>query len=331
MRRRDFIATVGGTAAAWPLTAQAQQGRTKVLRVGIVKAHGIHNYYWVDPFRKRLSELGYVEGRTVVYEFAWVEARPWTREAAERALRDLVRRNVDVIYTPASERSFRVVAATVRRTPLVLAAPDFDPVKGGLAPSYSGSGKNWTAIYSLQSELNAKRLQLLKETFPGLKALTVFWDSYSAKNWPYVQATAAKLKLDVFGVEFKKIPYDFERGFATVPEKYRGALFLMNSPSFNQPRISNVPDFALRHGLPAMFFIRKHVLMGGLMSYGANLLAMGVRAAEYVDLIAKGRDPGTLPIGKLEKYDFPINLKTAKALGIKLPRSILLRATEVIE
>jgi len=171
----------------------------------------------------------------------------------------------------------------------------------------------------------------LKEALPGLKALTVFWDGLSAKHWPHVRATAAKLKLDVFGVEFKKIPYDFERGYAAVPEKYRKGLLVLTSPSFGIPERRSLPDFALRHRLPAMFHFRDYVAAGGLISYGTNLSAMGARVADYVDLIAKGADPGKLPFAQPPKFDFAINLKTAKALGIKLPRSILLRATEVIE
>ena len=141
----------------------------------------------------------------------------------------------------------------------------------------------------------------------------------------------SKHKLDVFGVEFKKLPYDFERGFATVPEKYRGALLVLSSPGFTTPERRRLPDFALRHRLPAMFFVRNFVLAGGLMSYGGSGPAMAAFAADYADLIAKGTDPGTLPIARPTKFDFAVNLKTARALGIKLPRSILLRATEVIE
>jgi putative ABC transport system substrate-binding protein len=174
-------------------------------------------------------------------------------------------------------------------------------------------------------------MQLLKEAVPGLKALTVFWNVSSAKHWPHVKAVAAKLKLDVFGVEFKKLPYDFERGYAAVPEKYRKGLLILNSPLFGIPERRSLPDFALRHRLPVMFVFRDYVAAGGLMSYGADMPAMAARAADYVDLIAKGADPGTLPIALPPKFDFAVNLKTAKAIGLKLPRSILLRATEVIE
>jgi len=328
MRRRDFIAALGG-AAALPFTAHAQQGRKKVLRVGMTESKYRPFRFWWDVFKKRMAELGYVEGKNVVYES--VQRPNVSNEALERALRELVSRKVDIVYHAVTERSFRTAVATVDKIPLVLATPDFDPVEAGLAQSYRRPGRNFTGLYSVQSKLTAKRLQLLKEAVPVLNALTVFWDGYSAKQWRDAPAAAANVGLDLFGVEFKKIPYDFERGFASVPAKYRGGLLVLASPNFTVPERRRLPDFALRHRLPAMFIIRNYVHAGGLMSYGANLPAMAARADEYVDLIAKGADPGTLPFAQPPKFDFAINLKTAQAMGIELPRSILLRATEVIE
>jgi putative ABC transport system substrate-binding protein len=224
-----------------------------------------------------------------------------------------------------------LLAKTVRDRPLVIASPDFDPVVGGLAESYRKPGGNLTGVYSVQADLTVKRLQLMKEALPGLKALTVFWDKNSSDQWRNAQASSAKLELELYGVEFNKFPYDFERGFETVPEKFRNGLVVLASPAFTLPKRERLPDFALRHRLPAMFVIRYYVEAGGLMSYGANFRAIAARAADYVDLIAKGAEPGNLPLAQPPKLEFAVNLKTAEALQVKLPRQILLRATEVIE
>jgi putative ABC transport system substrate-binding protein len=275
-----------------------------------------------------MVELGYVEGKNVAYEI--VRIPNFSKSEIDPAYRELVRRNVDILVGWGGETGVRAAFAATRKVPIVTASPDFDPVAGGLAKSYHTPGGNLTGIYAVQVELTPKRLQLTTEAFPGVKALTVFWDVYSADQWREAQAAAAKLNLDLFGVEFKKRPYDYERGFAPVPTKYRGHLLVLGSPAFATPERRLLPDFALRQRLRTMFVFRNYVVAGGLLSYGASFSAIIQGAADYVDRIAKGAKPASLPIVQPTKFDFVVNLKTAKALGVTLPSSILLQTTEVI-
>jgi putative ABC transport system substrate-binding protein len=327
--RRAFIAGLGSSAAAWPLSARAQRRRKGVLRIGIVWGKQRSLRFLYDAFTKRMAALGHAEGETVVYETVWIA--DFARTTVERAFREIVWRKVDIVFAGGPESSIRAAAAATNRLPIVIASPDFDPVAGGLAKSYRAPGGNLTGIYSVQAELTAKRLQLYKEAIPDLKALTVFWDKASAAQWRDAPKAASALGLDLFGVEFTKPPYDFDDGFAKVPAKYRSGLLVLGSPEFAVPERRRLPDFALRHRVPAMYVIRNYVDEGGLMSYGANFPAIWARAAEYVDRIANGANPATLPLAQPPRFDFVINLRTAQALDIKPPRSILLRATEVIE
>ena len=276
-----------------------------------------------------MVELGYVEGKNIVYVI--VRVPNYSKYTVERGYREVVRRKVDIVLAWGASSAIPAAYSAAGRLPIVVASPDFDPVAHGYADSYRNPGGNLTGVYSVQVELTAKRLQLMTEAFPGLKALTVFWDQLSAEQWREAQAAAAKLKLDLFGVEFKKHPYDYERGFAPVPAKYHGGLLVLGSPSFAVPERRLLPDFALRHRLLTMFVLRNYVVAGGLMSYGANFGAIWQRAADFVNHVANGVDPASLPIEQPVKFDTVVNLKTAKALGVRLPHSILLRATEVIE
>jgi len=329
MRRREFIVGLGSAAAAWPVTSRAQQRRKGVLRVGFAWSKHPSLRFLREAFVRRMAELGYVEGINVVYEKVWITS--FAKPAMERAYREIVRRKVDIVFAGGPESAIRAAATATGGIPIVIASPDFDPVTGGLARSYRAPGGNLTGIYSVQAELTAKRLQLYKEAIPGLKALAVFWDKASAAQWSDAPKAAANLKLDLFGVEFKEPPYDFDRGFAKVPARYRSGLLVLGSPNFAVPERRRLPDFALRHRLPAMYVIRNYVDSGGLMSYGANFPAIWARAAEYVDRVANGADPASLPLAHPPRFDFVVNLKTAQSLGIRLGRSILLRATEVIE
>jgi|GEM_PF-89998 len=316
-------------AAEGTLVTYAQQRRQKVLRVGWVLPKVGSLLFWENEFKKRMVAFGYVEGKNVSYEI--VRIPNFSKSELDPAYRELVRRNVDILVGWGPETAIRVAIAATRKVPIVIASPDFDPVASGLAKSYRTPGGNFTGIYAVQVELTPKRLQLMTEAFPGVKALTVFWDVHSADQWREAQAAAAKLNLDLFGVEFKKRPYDYESGFAPVPAKYRGHLLVLGSPAFAVPERRLLPDFALRQRLRNMFVFRNYVVAGGLMSYGASFSAIIQGAADYVDRIAKGAKPASLPIVQPTKFDFVVNLKTAKALGVTLPRLILLRATEVIK
>jgi putative ABC transport system substrate-binding protein len=285
--------------------------------------------YLIDAYYRRFAELGYVKGKNIVHVV--VQIPNFSYGELVRGYREVVRRNVDIVFTGGTEAFLKAAVDASGKLPIVMVSPTFDPVVRGYAKSYRAPGGNVTGIYSTEIPLIEKRLQLMREALPHLKALTVFWDDLSADRWRATQKAAARNGFELYGVKFSKRPYDFERDFTTVPAKYRGGLFMVGSPHFALPERHRLPEFALRHRLPAMFTVRNFALAGGLMSFGANYAAMWARAVDYIDLIAKGADPATLPIERASKYDFVVNLKTARALGIKLPRSILLRATEVIE
>jgi putative ABC transport system substrate-binding protein len=188
-----------------------------------------------------------------------------------------------------------------------------------------------TGVFFRQIALTHKRLQILKETLPGVKALTVFWDRNSADQWKGMQPAASTLGYAIHGVELSDRPYDYDQAIMKAPPEYRGALMVLASPVFSLPSRQALPDFALRRKIPTMFHVSFYPPVGGLISYGVSFTRMFRRAADYVDKIARGTPPGNIPVEQPDKFELVVNLKTARAVGISLPQSILLRADEVIE
>src|SRR6516225_4221802 len=176
----------------------------------------------------------------------------------------------------------------------------------------------------------AMRIQLIKDGFPDRSAATMFWDQYSADQWEAARSTAVKLGLQLFGIELRERPYDYEAALDRAPLDHRGMLVAATSPFFFSDRV-RLAEFALRHRILSMFVFREWVDAGGLMCYGPSVTALFGRAAEFVDRIARGTQPVDLPIEQPTKFEMVVNLKTAKAIGIDLPTAILLRADEVIE
>jgi putative ABC transport system substrate-binding protein len=185
-------------------------------------------------------------------------------------------------------------------------------------------------VFFQQIELAVKRLQLMKEAFPNIDAATVFWDAISRDQWRAVEGAAATLGLRLAGSELRERPYDYEGAFAGVAPEHRAALMVMNSGVFFLER-QRVAEFAFRHRTASMFVFREFVDAGGLLSYGASITAMYRRAADLVDRIAKGTSPADLPVEQPTKFELVINFKTAKAIGVEVPTSILVRADQVIE
>jgi ABC-type uncharacterized transport system substrate-binding protein len=212
-----------------------------------------------------------------------------------------------------------------------MAAIDYDPLARGYVTSLARPTGNLTGIFFQQIELTAKRLQLLKEAFPNLQALTVFWDRISADQWRAAKSAAPGLGLRLVGIEFREPPYDYERALAQLPSEDYRALIVLTSPVFAVPNRVRLPDFARRHRLASMFSLREYVDVGGFMSYGVSFTAMFRRVAEYVDRIARGAKPADLPIEQPTKFELVINLKTARALDITVPDKLLALADEVIE
>jgi ABC-type uncharacterized transport system substrate-binding protein len=324
MRRRNFIAGLASTTAAWPFAARAQQKPT-ILRVGAasVQARTVPIYV---AFLKGMAELGYEEGKNFIFEF---ELAP-DIEGYAAAFQKLANRNIDIFLATGPETNLKAALAVAGTRPIVMIAVDFDPLARGYAASLARPGGNITGLFLEQLQLSVKRLQLLIESFPNLPGATVFWDQVSADQWRALEGAAATPKFHVSGIEFHERPHDYEQALAQAAPNDRGALIVLASPAFARDR-KRLPDFALQHRMISLFYTRQYVDVGGLFSYGVSFTEMFRRAAYYVDRIAKGAKPSELPIEAPTKYELVINLKTAKALGITMPTSLLLLADEVIE
>lgn len=329
VERREFLLAAGVLLAS-PLAA-AQQ-KQKLLRVGTFIPERTSAIYAMItlPFLKRMTELGYQEGRNFTFEREHVPLGG-TEEEYLRAYRKLATRKVDVFLAFGLEAALKSAIAVAGTVPIVMIAINWDPFAKGYVASLRRSGSNITGVVFREVELTSKRFQLLKETFPNLEAATVLWDRLAADQWNEAQTGAAALGLRIHGIEFEKPPYDYDRAFAAIPPAFRGGVVMLGSPRFSLPERRSLPDAALRHRLPTMYVLREYVDAGGLMSYGPDYPQMVARAADYVDRIAKGAKPGELPIEQPSTFELALNLKTAKALGVTIPQQIFLRASRVIE
>ena len=308
--RRAFITLLGG-AAAWPLAARAQSAG--LLKVGMVAAGSpSRSAPNILAFRQRLSDLGYREGNNLTFEFAHAT------------------RKIDILVAPGPEIALQSALAATDSLPIVMVAIDYDPIARGYVKSLPRPGGNITGIFLQQLELTAKRLQVVKDAFPELQAATVFWDELSADQWQAAQSAAPALGLRLFGSELREQPYDYEQALARAPADYRGWMFVMTSAFLFRDR-ARAAEFALRHRVASVFAFREWVEDGGLLSYGPNIAEMFRGAAGYVDKIARGAKPSDLPVEQPTKFEFVLNLKTAKAIGFATPTALLLRADEVIE
>ena len=322
MRRREFITLVGGAAAAWPLVVGAQQPAKEMLRVGTVSALQQSSPQWVT-FMRRMAELGYQEGKTFAFDFVQTDDY-------ESGYRILAGHKPDIILATGPEIALKSALAASRTLPIVMIAIDYDPFARGYVTSLARPSGNVTGVFFQQTELSAKRIQLIRDAFPNTLAASMFWDQLSADQWQAAQNAAATLGLRLFGIELREQPYDYDRALREAPPDHRGMLIVATSPFFFRDR-ARIADLALRHRIASIFVFREWVEAGGLLSYGRSLVAQFVRVAEFVDRLARGAKPADLPIEQPTKFELVINLKTAKAIGIGLSTAILLRADEVIE
>jgi putative ABC transport system substrate-binding protein len=328
INRRDLIggfAALGSAAIIRPATVLAQQ--PKKLRVGTANILPKEKSGTLPGFEERMAQLGYQQGENFDLEFVLVPSVG----QYEATYREIAARKVNIILALGPEIALKSALAVAGPLPIVIIAIDYDPLSRGYVPSLARPSGNITGVFFQQIELTMKRLQLMQEALPETRAVTVLWDQISADQWRAADSAAATLAMRVSGIEMHAQPYDYDRAFAQADHAQRGGLMVLASPVFGIPDRKRLPDFALRRRLPSMFVTRDYVAAGGLMSYGPSFSAMGRRAAEYVDRIARGAKPADLPIEQPTKFELVVNLKTAKALGITIPQSILLRADEVIE
>ena len=326
MNRRAIITLLGGAAATWPLAARAQQAR-KLPTIGYLGGGAaISQRAWVDAFVQRLRELGWIDGRNVAIEYRWGEGR--AERFAEIAA-EFVRLKVDVILAGGTEAAVAAKQAT-SVIPIVFPSAG-DPIGSRLVASLARPGGNVTGLSNLGSGLAAKRLELLREVFPELRRLAVMLNAdYSGgvTESGEMDVAARTLGLELIPLPIRRVEH-IAPAFAGLKGRAEG-LYTIGDSLVHVHRL-RINTFALAARLPTMFSQREFVEAAGLMSYGTNFPDLNRRAADFVDKILRGAKPADLPVEQPTKFEFVINLTTAKALGLEIPPTLLARADEVIE
>jgi ABC-type uncharacterized transport system substrate-binding protein len=321
MNRRAFITGLGAALAA-PLAAEAQQAG-KVHRIGILE----YSALW-EPFRQRLRELGYVEGRNLVVEEERVtEGKP---EQIVVMAQQLVEMKVEVIATAGAVATGAAKRATTT-IPIVMIAAG-DPEGIGLVQSLARPGGNVTGSSVLGPETAMKRLELLKELMPRLSKVALLWNASNPSNLVYERETLSAARLLNVTVQSVPVTYpgELEKAFVAI-RRGRPNAMMVSGDLILQVHMGRVIDFAARTQLPVMYQNPEQAKSGGLLAYGASFPELFRRGAEYTNKILKGAKPAELPVEQPSKFELVINLKTAKAIGVTIPPSLLLRADQVIE
>jgi len=321
MKRREFIALLGGTAFAYPHPLWAQQSG-KIPRVGIIDDSPIWN-----PFRETLRELGYVEGRNIAFEYRYAGGLP---DRLVWVAADLVRRPVDLIATSGTPAAYAAKHATTT-IPIVMIGVG-DPVGAGLVSSLARPGGNVTGNTILAPDVAGKRLQLLMEAVPHLSRVAFLWNPNNASH----PAQLAELQKAVEILRVKRLPVAVRNSDellnalnAMTRERPEG--FLMTNDPLHQLAIGTIIDFLATNRLPGMYISREIVMAGGFLSYGPSLPDLFRRGAGYAHRILQGAKPADLPVEQPIKFELVINLKAAKAMGLDVPPTFLARADDVIE
>ena len=329
MDRRDTVLALLALGAA-PLAAEAQQA-AKVARIGYLSPNLAASPHLRDAFLQGLRDLGYVEGRNVVIEYRDAEGK---LERLPTLAAELVALKVDVLFAGGGSRAAVAAKQATRTVPIVFTGVG-DPVESGLVTSLARPGGNVTGLSSLGPELVGKRLELLKQAVPGVSRVAVLWQPGALPErtekdiLKEIEVAARALGVRPQFVEARG-PADIDRAFSDMTRARAGALTVLPSNMFHREH-RRLVDLAAKNGLPAVYPWRDYVDAGGLMSYGPNLADNLRRAATYVDKILKGAKPGDLPVEQPTKFELVINLKTAKAVGLTIPQSVLGRADEVIQ
>jgi len=323
MRRREFIETVAG-ALAWPVAANAQQSG-KLPTIGFLGADPSGFGPWTAAFVARLQELGWIDGRTVAIEYRWLQGR--TERYAEIAA-EFVRLKVDVIVTVGS--AVPTVRQATTTIPIVFAVA-IDPVGSGLVASLAKPGGNITGLSLQAANLAGKRLELLRELIPEFRRLAIIFNGgndQTVLEMSETRAAAGTLGLDVALLEIRRMQ-DIASAFETLKPPAEALYVVVDQ--LVVANLMRILTFALSTRLPMIFSTRDFVRSGGLMSYGPNYVDLFRRAADYVNRILHGARPDDMPVEQPTRFELVLNLTTAKALGLTIPESFLVRADELIE
>ena len=322
--RRNFIAALGGGAVGWPLAARAQQP-PRLPTVGLLTPDASSWSAETAAFIGRLSQLGWIDGRTITIEYRWSEARP---ERVAEIAAEFARQKVDIILTSGDAVATLKQATTV--IPIVFAIAG-DPVGSGFVESLARPGRNVTGMSLQQNDIASKRLELLREVIPTLRRLAIMFDAgypASVLEMGEVQAAARTLGLEVAPHEIRRVE-DIAPVFETLKSQ-ADALYVVDDTLILANR-TPIITLALGARLPTIFGNRDFVQAGALMSYGPNFPALFRRAADLVDKILRGTKPADIPVEQPTKFDLVVNLKTAKRLGLTIPQTLLVAADEIIE
>jgi putative ABC transport system substrate-binding protein len=327
MRRREFIAALGGASVAWPFAVRAQQPMPVIGYLGSASADA-----WADrlkAFREGLGQAGFVEGRNVTIEYRWADNQYGRLPALAS---ELVNRNVSVIVTPASAPASLAAQAATKTIPVVFET-GADPVTIGLVASLNRPGGNITGVTASSFALGPKRLEILREALPSAKLIAALVNpaagDIAERQKQDLQAAARTMGLELLMLH-AGVDGDLDPAFATLIQQRAGGLVVIPEV-FSNSRREQIAALAVRHAVPAIFQSREFAAAGGLMSYGGDIAETHRLAGLYAGRILKGEKPADLPVIQGTKAELIINLKTAKTLGIEMPTSLLARANEVIE
>jgi ABC-type uncharacterized transport system substrate-binding protein len=327
--RRELVGALGVSALILPFASLAQQPG-KIFRIGFLDpSTAAGNAILVDAFRQELSKLGWIEGKNIAFEYRFAEQKPG--RLPELAA-ELVRLKVDLIVTTGDGPTFEAKKATTT-IPIVMTTGS-DPVAQGLVDSLARPGGNVTGLSSLAKELNTKRLEILKDAVPKLSRVGLLRTpgaSITADlQLKELRPAARALKLELEEIETQLDPKGLESAFQTAKQKEVGAIMTTAVRAFFGER-KRIVEFAGKYRVPAIYFQKEFVDEGGLMSYGVDYVDLYRRAAVYVDKILKGATPADLPVQQATKFEFIINLKAAKQIGLTIPPRVLERANQVIQ
>ena len=328
LKRREFITLLGGATAAWPLNAPAQQPALPMIGyLGITSPETFASR--LAAFRQGLSETGYLERRNVTIEYRWADSQ---LDRLPGLVSDLIDRRPSAIITAGSTAAAQAAKAATTAIPIIFEIGG-DPVAAELVPSLNRPGGNVTGITSLNIEVNPKRLERLHELIPNVKAVALLVSpadqTNTAQLLPQMQVAARTLGLELHILQ-ASAETDIEPAFARLNQLGAGGLVVAAGPLFNS-QVARLATLAFRYRVPTIFYTREFCAAGGLASYGGDVTESHRLSGQYVGRVLKGEKTGDLPVQQVTRVELMINLRTATALGVDVPRQLVARADEVIE